>query len=188
MANFSKVDNINMKISHGFCHSTLDNSFTNSRNALKNLLIQKNEVVNDLKSDLTLLNFRELPTYPLYYVSLSHTKELGAAVIALKKTVKGIGIDIEWESRNIKPGALKFFVNPADSHELSLIELWTAKEAAFKALSPIGTYPGVLVLSKIIIQGNRFFTELEPELSGVVTTTNEFIGEKKFIRSIAIIN
>jgi phosphopantetheinyl transferase (holo-ACP synthase) len=165
MANFFKVDNNNMKIRYEIYPST-ENGFINSRSALKILLNNEGLSIGDLKLDLALTNFRELAAYPQFLTSLSHTKNLGAAVLVNKSEVMGIGIDIEWQDRLIKPGAEKFFVNIQDKHALSPIELWTAKEAAFKALSPLGTFPGVLVLSKIIIQDNNFFTQEEPHLIG----------------------
>ncbi len=161
-----------MKIIHEICHSP-ENGFINSRTALKNLLKLVGEDVFDLKIDLHLTNYRELTNFPLYYTSLSHTKDLGAAVLALKTEVRGIGIDIEWSTRIIKPGAEKFFVNQADNHSLSPIETWTAKEAAFKALSPLNSYPGTLVLSKIIIQNSNFFTLEQPEIIGSFVTTHQ---------------
>jgi phosphopantetheinyl transferase (holo-ACP synthase) len=165
-----------MKITYEICHSS-ENGFINSRTALKTLLMQEGLEVVNLKKDLELANFRELPRYPLFYTSLSHTKDLGAAVLVQKSAVKGIGIDIEWEKREIKPGAEKFFVHSGDQHQLTQIELWTAKEAAFKALSPMGSYPGVLVLSKIIIKENTFYTEAEPRLVGEFTVyhQNDFV-------------
>jgi len=186
MANFSKVDNINMKIQYEIHHSTAD-SFTNSRMALKKLLNNKGLEVLDLKLDLALNNYRELPHYPQFYISLSHTKEIGAAVLVEKTYVCGIGIDIEWEQRTIKPGAEKFFIHLEDRHNLRPIELWTAKEAAFKALSPLGTYPGTLVLSKIIIQNNNFFTHEEPHLKGEFVVYHQTIGDKRYVFTIASI-
>lgn len=184
MTNFSKVDNINMKITHEIYHSNSDN-FTNSRTALRNLLNRQGLQVLDFKIDLSLVNFRELTNYPKFYTSLSHTKNLGAAVLAERSEVKGIGIDIEWSDRIIKPGADKFYVNKEDQHKLSPIELWTAKEAAFKSLSPMNVFPGVLVLSKIIIQENTFYTEELPDLRGTFSVYNQKLGDLDIVFTIA---
>lgn len=178
MTNFSKVDNTNMKISHEI-YQSLENGFINSRTALKKLLQNENLVVNDLKSDLTLVNHRELPHFPQFLTSLSHTKEIGAAVLVNRLLVMGIGIDVEWGDREIKAGAEKFFINKQDQHQLSPIELWTAKEAAFKALSPLGTFPGTLVLSKIIIRGNQFYTAEEPQLIGNFTVFRRSANQQR---------
>ena len=188
MANFFKVDNINMKIRHEIYHSP-SSGFINSRNALKILLETEGIIdISDLKVDLALTNFRELNNYPEYFISLSHTPGLGAAVLAKRKDVKGLGIDIEWADREIKMGATKFFVNENDQSSLSLIELWTAKEAAFKALSPLNIFPGTLVLSKIIIKNDLFFTQELPEIIGKLSTCPQFLEKKKFIFSVAYIN
>lgn len=187
MTNFSKVDNIIMKISHEF-HQSLKNGFVNSRTALKTLLNQEDFAVSDLKIDLILQNYRELPSYPQFFTSLSHTKGIGAAVIALRSEVQGIGIDIEWADRELKSGTEKFYVNKWDQHQLSPIELWTAKEAAFKALSPLGTFPGTLVLSKIIVRETQFFTEEEPHLIGNFTVCHHIANNQRMlVYTIAIL-
>lgn len=180
MTKFFKVDNINMKISHEI-HQSLESGFINSRTALKALLIKEGYEVKDLKSDLLLLNYRELPKYSPFFTSLSHTKEIGAAILVLKSEVAGIGIDIEWADRELKPGTEKFYVNKQDQHQLSPIELWTAKEAAFKALSPLGTFPGTLVLSKIIIKETQFFTEEEPHLIGNFTVCHYVANNQRLL-------
>jgi hypothetical protein len=164
---------------------SLEDGFITTRTALKSLLNKEGLVVDDLKIDLTLNNHREIPRYPLYYTSLSHTRGLGAAALIKRDLVRGMGIDVEWGDRPIRPGMEKFFVNDLDITNLKLIELWTVKEAAFKTLSPIGTYPATLVLSKIIVHGNKFFTNEEPHLKGTFHIHHHQIAGRSLVVTLA---
>jgi phosphopantetheinyl transferase (holo-ACP synthase) len=175
-----------MNIPYELYHSP-ENGFVNSRSALKNLLKKENFEVLDLQNDLQLNNFRELKNYPDFYTSLSHTKELGAALLIKKSQVLAAGIDIEWSERILKEGTEKFYVNPHDQHQLLPIEIWTAKEAAFKALSPLHIFPGVLVLSKIIIKGETFTTLETPQLIGKFQVLELSANNKMLVCSIAFI-
>ena len=154
-----------MKITYEVNFSDLDDAFGNSRNALKNLLVKQNHNVADLRADLVLENYQHLTHYPDYLTSISHTKHAGAAVLALRNNFYSLGIDIEWSDRNLKVEAERFYRHSEDIYDVSELVLWTMKEAAFKALSPLG-FPGVLVLSKIIIQNQKFWTNERPEIIG----------------------
>lgn len=174
------------KITHEVQVSTEKDAFTNSREALAALLKQENVLVSDLKADLELVNYQNLKNYPDFVLSLSHTKGAGAAVLGKKAEVQSLGIDIEWSDRNLKDEAGRFYKNPEDSVYENKLELWTMKEAAFKALSPLG-YPGVLVLSKIVIQDGEFFTKERPEIKGRVTTHLKNLDSKKLWVAIAVV-
>lgn len=173
-----------MKITHEIQIAADKDAFTNSREALAKLLKQENHLISDLKADLELLNYQNLKKFPDYVLSLSHTRGAGAAVLAHRQDVASLGIDIEWSDRVLKEEASRFYRHPEDSHYDNKLELWTMKEAAFKALSPRG-YPGVLVLSKIIIQDGVFFTKEQPELKGVVQTYQASTPEKNLWVAIA---
>lgn len=174
------------KITHEVQISADKDAFTNSREALVSLLKQENIVVTDLKSDLELVNYQNLKNYPQFVLSLSHTRGAGAAVLGNKAEVRSLGIDIEWADRNLKDEAGRFYKNPEDSVYDNKLELWTMKEAAFKALSPLG-FPGVLVLTKIIIQDGEFFTKERPEIRGRVTTHLKNLDNKKLWVAIAVV-
>lgn len=173
-----------MKITHEVQISTDKDAFTNSREALAHLLKQENIFITDLKRDLELVNYQNLKNYPNYVLSLSHTRGAGAAILAKKAEIASLGIDIEWSDRHLKDEAARFYKNPEDSVYENKIELWTMKEAAFKALSPRG-FPGVLVLSKIIIQDGVFFTKEQPDIKGVVKTIVRNAGDKDLLVAIA---
>jgi phosphopantetheinyl transferase (holo-ACP synthase) len=174
-----------MKITHEVQISAEKDAFTNSREALARLLQNEAEIkIGDLKTDLELVNYQNLKNFPDFVLSLSHTKGAGAAVLASKSEVSSLGIDIEWSDRSLKDEAARFYKNEQDSVYENKIELWTMKEAAFKALSPLG-FPGVLVLSKIIIQDGQFFTNERPEIIGVVKTHLKNVDNKKLWVAIA---
>lgn len=176
-----------MKITHEVQISAEKHAFRNSREALARLLLNQAEIkITDLKGELELINYQNLKNFPDYVLSLSHTKGAGAAVLAKKSEVRSLGIDIEWSDRNLKDEAARFYKNAQDSVYENKIELWTMKEAAFKALSPLG-YPGVLVLSKIIIQNGVFFTNERPEIKGSVQTHLKNVDNKKLWVAIACV-
>lgn len=161
-----------------------DDGFYNSRMALKTLLEGHGHNIAELKVDLALENFQNLIHFPEYLTSLSHTRGAGAAVLAHKNNFLSLGIDIEWSDRIFKPEAQRFFRNPLDSPYENSLELWTMKEAAFKALSPLG-HSGVLVLSKIIIQEGNFWTLEDPLKKGLVHSSIMLIDSRTLYVSIA---
>lgn len=174
-----------MKITHEVQISSDKDAFTNSREALATLLKQEMISVINLKSDLELINYQNLKNFPDYVLSLSHTRGAGAAVLAKKTDYKSLGIDIEWSDRHLKDEASRFYRHPDDSpFYQDKLELWTMKEAAFKALSPRG-FSGVLVLSKIIIKDGEFFTHEQPSIRGRVETYLKKVDNKNLWVAIA---
>lgn len=173
-----------MKITYEVHTSDTFDAYTNSRLALKQILTNRGHAINDLKIDLAMSDFQNLEKFPDYLTSISHTKGAGACALAHKNDCLSLGIDIEWSDRPMKKEAQKFFRHPEDSDNKNDLELWTMKEAAFKALSPLG-FPGVLVLSKIIIRNGQFWTNERPELVGSLESNNIVIENKKLCLTIA---
>lgn len=177
-----------MKITYEVLFSSTSDGFTNSRSALKKLLEIQGTPVLDIKTDLELENYQYLKHYPPFITSLTHTKGAGASVLALKKDYFSLGIDIEWSDRPVKKEAQRFFRHPEDSMQTDNILLWTRKEAAFKALSRI-PHKSVLVLSKIIIQDDKFWSQENPAIKGTITTnTQNHEGRDLFISWAYILN
>lgn len=175
-----------MKITHEVQISDTKDTFTNSREALKRLLEKEGHQIHVLKQDLELVNFQNLKHFPQYLTSISHTRGAGASLLALKKDYLALGIDIEWSTRVMKSEARRFFRHPEDSLYQNDLELWTMKEAAFKALAT-QDYPGVLVLSKIIIQDGIFWSKERPELKGVVECSRQRFDNLELTVSLASI-
>lgn len=162
--------------------------FTNSREALKSLLEARGHQISSINDELELINFKFLKNFDSFITTISHTRGAGAAALANKSDLLAIGIDIEWSTRLIKTGAQKFFVHPQDVGHESELELWTMKEAAFKALSPLEgslAFPGVLVLSKIVIQHNEFWTLENPKVRGHVECIKKQVNSKTLFISLA---
>lgn len=113
---------------------------------------------------LGLENYHQLKSFPEFTLSLSHSKELGAAILADRKDCLSVGIDIESELREVKDSIWTRVSHP---HDVSLrkIELWCLKEAAFKALMNTDKFPLPIEFSSIEIQ-NQGFSHSPSGISG----------------------
>ena len=100
-------------------------------------------------------NHLHLRNHPEIKVSVSHTKGAGAAIICEDVKIRSVGIDIEWSQRPVKEGIEKFYINERDD-QIDHMKLWMAKEAAFKAISPLYTGDKILVLKDIVINADSF--------------------------------
>lgn len=113
---------------------------------------------------------------PKLKVSLTHTKGAAAAIVTSNPDIASVGIDLENINRIVKAGHKKFFVNKLDEFH-SLLHLWTQKEAAFKAISPlIGStisYNKVFVLTDIWVQKNRFGLKGQSQALGQLEMLNQ---------------
>ncbi len=101
---------------------------------------------------LEITNHHHLKNYPNIRVSLSHTRGLSAAVAS--KQLSSVGVDVEYIDRAFNHKASKFFLRD-DDLEMPLLELWTIKEAAFKAIDPMGlkaTDKDILVLKDLVVK------------------------------------
>ncbi len=105
--------------------------------------------------DLVLIDYSQITKLPEYTISLSHTKNCGAALVADKKTFKSVGIDIEPLERIVRPNVLQRVSHPRDL-KLESIEIWCLKEAAFKALMNSGNFEKPLEFSSIEISDKKW--------------------------------
>ena len=112
--------------------------------------------------DLDIHNHQYLKSDKFTLVSLSHTKDLACAATATRDEIQSIGIDIELTHRAVKPGIEKFYRNSSDQIRDNLL-LWSLKEAAFKAISPLYKGEKVLVLKDIVIRDESSFICFEYE-------------------------
>ncbi|MBA2404062.1 MAG: 4'-phosphopantetheinyl transferase superfamily protein [Bdellovibrionales bacterium] len=121
-------ENIHPKRIHGFCLS---------REALKLCFADRGI---DLKvTDLKLKNFGAVKNQNSLTISLSHTPEFGAALIADKRKIISVGIDIEPVQRIVKPSILERISHPEDL-KLEPLATWSLKEATFKAIMNTGKF------------------------------------------------
>src|SRR5690606_6721348 len=104
-----------------------------------------------------------LKAHPEFKVSLSHTRGLSAAVLG--ENCASVGIDIERIDRRFNPATQKYYLTTEDRRDLTALELWCIKEAAFKAFAPLKTYQtikDVLVLKDLnVIAENIIFNGKE---------------------------
>jgi phosphopantetheinyl transferase (holo-ACP synthase) len=105
--------------------------FLLSREALRLAFFERG--INLQIPELQLLNFNQLIDENNYILSLSHTKEWGAAVIADKSRYRSIGIDIEKTDREVKPEIFQR-ISHAQDFKTDSVRIWSLKEAIFKTL------------------------------------------------------
>lgn len=110
-----------------------------------------------ITENLSIINHDHLESLPHVKVSISHTKSAGASIISNHSKVKGIGIDIEWSDRIFKRGVEKFYITTKDDTSLSALEIWCAKEAAYKAYFPHYKDEKPLVLKDFYIHDLCFY-------------------------------
>jgi len=95
--------------------------------------------------------------------SFSHTKDMGAVLLASSENYRGIGVDVEWSDRSMKPGAEKYFIQHEDDRKLleqySLLEIWAIKEACFKSLTLPMMGTNQLIKSVILKHPNHFICQ-----------------------------
>ena len=85
-----------------------------------------------------------------FTLSLSHTSECGAAMIADRKFFRSVGIDIEREDRVVKD-FIRERITHKDDTNFRNIEIWCLKEAVFKALMNTEKFEKPLEFSSICI-------------------------------------
>ena len=110
----------------------------------------------DSNSSLRIINNEYAEQDPSKIISLSHGQKAGAVICVSRKLVEGVGIDIELNNRRLSERSVKFFINSFDEspRKNTLLEIWTKKEAAFKAAAPkIST---IKVLNHLWISGKAF--------------------------------
>jgi 4'-phosphopantetheinyl transferase EntD len=82
-------------------------------------------------TELGLVHHHALHSFPDCFATLSHTKD---AAVAWVRKQRGHGIDLERLDRPLKESIWERIHHPDDDKNLTRLELWCLKEAAFKAL------------------------------------------------------
>ena len=162
-------------------HSDRKMGFFLSREALKNALSEQGFTPS--LSQLTLVNYHELKDFPQLTISLSHTKECGAALIAERKIFRSVGIDIENEGRLVKDSIRERIAHQGDIN-LRNIEIWCLKEAVFKALMNTGLFPKPIEFGSIEIKNGKWFHS-PSQLSGEweLKTLTPFVLALAFLKN-----
>lgn len=104
-------------------------------------------------------NHHEISHLPAWRFSLSHSQDVAAAWLMPAAQIRGMGVDVEMAHRKVPPQVKARLAHKLDS-KLSDIELWTLKEAAFKALPTLAQTD--IWLNRIIVRENEFELENSP--------------------------
>jgi phosphopantetheinyl transferase (holo-ACP synthase) len=98
----------------------------------------KDKGINASFKQLDIVNHHYVFPIPGNLVSLSHSEDLGLAILASDKEVRSVGVDFEKVGRKVPEGSERFFKNENDKHSnASPIDIWVIKEACFKCLHPL---------------------------------------------------
>lgn len=113
------------------------------------------------RRDFEIRNHDHVDEAPQVRVSLSHTSNLGAVIACSHPAVMGVGVDVEFADRTLRPGTQRHFLNADDGPEMyaNLLTAWVAKEAVFKAIDPHRArwLPDAdLLLSRLWLRDGRF--------------------------------
>lgn len=127
--------------------------FCLAREALR-LCFSKEKIFLSI-SQLKIQNFKQILAHSEVILSLSHSKDAGAAVIANKKIYRAIGIDLERQTREVKDSIALRIANKNDL-PLDKIKMWCVKEATFKALMNTGVFLKNIEFSDIEIKATTF--------------------------------
>lgn len=135
-------------------HEKRKTGFSISRAALRALLIDQGHQIKI--ADMDLENFNTLKKFPQLTVSLTHSGTFGAAVLANRSEYRAVGIDLELKTRVVKAEIKARIANPTDAN-LTNIELWCAKEAAFKCLMNTEMFSKNIDFKEIVVGADFWF-------------------------------
>lgn len=158
-----------------------------SRLLLRSLLVEMGEEKVELKN-LVFNNFFQLEKFSNYTVSISHTQGLSIAAVAkIDPLLYSLGIDVEWATREVKQESIDFVKNKNDDYtDLTPIEVWCMKEAAFKSLYRFPTAPSNLTVKGIWIKNFTFGFAGNPSPLGNLEIKKEIAPDKRgFLVAIA---
>lgn len=169
----------------------------NSRLALAHCFLEeavKTSMETITHEDLLIEKHHHLLHHPDLLVSLSHTRGAAAAILAPKSDeLLSVGIDVERADRTIKEGVLEKYDHP-DDHGLNPLELWCAKEAAFKAASFYWKKEKTFILKDIsvtstnITVGDNILSTTDFTVRDTCLGTIEFSMAEGFLITTALIH
>lgn len=147
----------------------------------------KEKGINTTFQKLDIINHHYVFPIPGNLVSLSHTEDLGLAMLASDKDFRSIGVDFELADRKIPEGSERFFKNDNDNHDSeSPIDLWVIKEACFKCLHPLWKRLHLdpqMILHHITADQGKFIVtnKLGEKIEGHYTLENNHYQDRKLI-------
>lgn len=150
-------------------HPQRAHDFALSRGALQLCLAE--EGISLPIKDLILEDYCTVKGQDSLTISLTHTSNWGAAVLASKKEYISVGIDIEPLTRNVKTSILER-ISHSEDQTLPALTLWSVKEASFKALMNTKKFPHPLEFSSIKIS-NHTWEHVDSKTKGEWKTEEE---------------
>ena len=165
-------EGVNPKRKHGFLLA---------RQALKTCLSNRGLEIEIL--GLRLEKFSKVLGFPELTISLSHTKDGGAALVEDAKVYRSVGVDIEQENRPVKDSIIQRISHPEDER-LRNIELWCLKEAVFKVLMNTGLFEKNVEFASIKI-GKGHWIHSPTKLQGEWTCemVNSFVLARAYLKN-----
>lgn len=134
-------------------HPNRKMGFLLSRAALRSCFASKGLLIPI--TELRVQNYSIFTEYPNYTFSLSHTKNIGVAILGCKKEYLSLGIDVEQLNREVKDSIIEKIKNPGDA-KLRKIHHWCLKEAVFKTLMNSKQFVSPLEFSSILLSNNQW--------------------------------
>ena len=163
--------------------------FILTRVALQNCLKMVDQTTNWPIDKIEIQNHQHLLGHQHVLSSISHTKNLGIALIDCTQKYLSVGIDIEYKNRPLDPSSKKYFINHMDKTEYNYLSIWTIKEAAYKAIWPLRHiyYENQKILLKHIwINDNQEFGLIgQSDILGHFTSSIIEANKKDIILSMA---
>ena len=114
-----------------------------------------------------------------YTLSISHTKNWGAAVIGSRLKYLGLGIDVELKDRAIKSAVLDRILHSEDQ-VMEPLSLWCLKEAIFKTLMNAQKIMSPVEFSSILVTSEGW-THADSKSAG----TYQLVEHTKLIIALA---
>ena len=134
-----------------------------AREALLELL--KDQNIHLGPKDLKLRHYHSLLNVDHYTLSLGHTSLMGAAFLISKEKYRSVGIDLERNNRIVKDAIYNKMKHPQDEI-IHPLQLWTLKEACFKALMNTEKFEKNIEFNSIQILANQTWLHSSGESGG----------------------
>jgi phosphopantetheinyl transferase len=110
-------------------------------------------------SQFVFKDYQTLSHLPAWRFSLSHSKEVAAAWLEPAAKFRGLGLDVELADRKVPP-QVKARLQHSQDMAMKDLELWSLKEAAYKALPTLAQQD--IWLNRLIIAEQKFSLENSP--------------------------
>lgn len=115
--------------------------------------------INLIPRECVFKDHQTIASLSTWRFSLSHSKDVAAAWLEPAAKYRGLGLDVELRDRKVPPQVKARLQHPLDL-AMKDLELWSLKEAAYKALPPLAQQD--IWLNRLIISDQTFTLENSP--------------------------